>query len=328
MSSRSSRGDEAGGLGTDSPHFLTSTATGALSGPLHLAIGMFDGVHRGHRAVIEPAVNAARASGGRAAVLTFWPHPSALFRTKDPTRLIQDRPAKARVLESLGVDAVITQPFTPEFAAVPAEEFLGWLRQHLPALAAVYVGENFRFGRGRKGDPAVLAAAGAKLGVRVVVVPRVQIEGEPISSTRIRGLLEAGEIEAANALLGYPYFAAGNVTPGKRLGRTIGFPTLNLAWSPALRPRLGVYAVRVSGAKSPGPLPAVANYGLRPTVEQAIEPRLEVHVLGACPFGEGDAITVEWQKFLRPEKKFASVEELRAQIARDRDAAAEYFRSV
>jgi riboflavin kinase/FMN adenylyltransferase len=289
--------------------------------PLHLAIGMFDGVHLGHRAVITAAVGAARRSDGLAAVLTFWPHPSALFRPDQATKLIQDPPTKTRVLTTLGVDVIITQPFTLELAKIPAEEFLPWLKQRLPLLAGVYVGENFRFGKGRSGDAALLVATGRNLGVSVFRAPRVNVDGEPISSTRVRALLEAGEIEAANALLGYNYFAEGVVTPGKRLGRSIGFPTLNVAWSPALRPKLGVYAVRISGEKSPAPLPAVANYGLRPTVEQAAEPRLEVHVLGECPFGPGDRVTVEWLKFLRAEMKFGSVDELRAQIAKDRDAA-------
>lgn len=295
-------------------------------GPLHLAVGMFDGVHRGHRAVIEPAVRAARSTGGVAAVLTFWPHPSALFRPKDPTRLIQNPAAKARVLESLGVDAVITQPFTPEFAAVPAEEFVAWLKRRLGALEAIYVGENFRFGRARKGDVAMLQATAPAEAVQVASAPRVMMDGGPISSTRVRSLIESGAIEAANALLGYAYFAEGVATGGKRLGRTIGFPTLNLPWAPELRPKFGVYAVRVRGGEKSGVANGVANYGLRPTVESAAtEPRIETHVLGECPWTEGDRITVEWLKFLRPEMKFGGVEELRAQIARDRDAAAAFF---
>lgn len=292
---------------------------------LHLAIGMFDGVHLGHRAVVEAAVHSARVNGGLAGVLTFWPHPSALFQPENPTKLIQDAATKSRLLLALGVDVVITQPFTPGLAAVTAEEFLPWLQHRLPRLATVYVGENFRFGHQRRGDVASLVASGRQRGVRVFSAPRVNLDGEPISSTRIRGQLERGDIAAANALLGYHYFAEGVVTAGKRLGRTIGFPTLNLQWSPQLRPRLGVYAVRVSGPRSPQPRPAVANYGLRPTVENASEPRLEAHLLGDCPFSEGDEIKIEWLQFLRPEAKFANVEELRAQIARDRAAALEYF---
>lgn len=293
--------------------------------PLHLAIGMFDGVHLGHRRVIESAMQAARTANGLGGVLTFWPHPSALFRPDRPTKLILPAATRARVLLALGVDVVITEPFTPGLAAVPAEEFLPWLKQRLPGLAAVYVGENFRFGQGRRGDVAVLIATGRALGVLVFSAPRVTLAGEPVSSTRIRAQLEAGEIAAANALLGYPYFAEGIVTPGKQLGRTLGFPTLNIAWSPDLRPRLGVYAVRVSGPRTAGTFPAVANYGLRPTVEQAVAPRLEAHVLGECPFGPGDAVKVEWLSFLRPELKFAGVEALRAQVERDRADAKHFF---
>lgn len=306
--------------------FSSLTAAGALpKTPLHLAIGMFDGVHLGHRAVIETAVQSARRSGGVAAVLTFSPHPSALFRPENPTRMIQDGATKARVLSTLGVNAMITEAFTPELAGVVAEEFLSWLKRQLPQLAAIYVGENFRFGRGRRGDVGVLLASGRALLVSVFSAPRVSLDGEPISSTRIRGLLEAGEMAAVNALLGYTYFAEGVVAPGKRLGRTIGFPTLNVSWAPELRPRLGVYAVTVTGGSVTTPLPAVANYGLRPTVERSTEPRLEVHVLGACPWGEGDTVTVEWRRFVRPEMKFAGVEALRVQIEKDRDAVSADF---
>jgi riboflavin kinase/FMN adenylyltransferase len=315
------------------PAQIEGVARAALPArPLHLAIGMFDGLHRGHRAVIDAAVHAAHAAGELSAVLTFWPHPSALFRPEQPTRLIQPPATKARMLGGLGVDAVITQPFTPELAAIEAEDFLPWLARALPRLTAVYVGENFRFGRGRRGDVALLVAAGRRLGVRVLSAPRVNLDGEPISSTRIRALLEAGEIAAANALLGYAYFAHGFVAPGKRLGRTIGFPTLNVPWAPELRPRLGVYAVRIASARTApavaeGWQPGVANYGLRPTVEQATEPRLEVHVLGPCALGEGDHVKVEWLSFLRPEMKFPGLAELRAQIARDRATAEEFFRA-
>ena len=292
---------------------------------LHLAIGMFDGVHLGHRAVIEAAVQSARASGALSGVLTFSPHPSVLFRPDNPTKMIQDADVKGRILVQLGVDVVITQTFNTELASIPADDFLPWLLRALPRLAAIYVGENFRFGQGRRGDVAVLVAAGRKHGVRVFSAPRVSLNGEPISSTRIRAQLAAGEVESANALLGYNYYSEGTVTGGKRLGRTLGFPTLNLPWAPELRPRLGVYAVRVVGAKSAESLPGVANYGLRPTVEQTVVPRLEVHVLGECPFGEGDVVRVEWIRFLRPEKKFAGVEELRKQIEADRETARAFF---
>jgi riboflavin kinase/FMN adenylyltransferase len=235
--------------------------------------------------------------------------------------------AKAGLLGSLGVEVVITQPFTPDFARITAEEFVPLLKQHLPQLVAIYVGENWQFGRGRGGNISLLVAEGRKHGLTVFSAPRVNLNGEPISSSRIRAAVENGEIATANTMLGYVYFAQGLVTAGKQLGRTLGFPTLNLAWSPDLRPRFGVYAVRVSGPKSTEPLRAVANYGLRPTVEQTTEPRLEIHVLGRCPFDVGDEIKVEWLRFLRAEQKFSGVEELRAQIARDRAETESYFAS-
>lgn len=299
--------------------------------PLHLAIGMFDGVHLGHQAVIKSAVQSARRSGGLAAVLTFDPHPSRLFRPDSPVPLIMDRERRVAALAALGVDAVIVQPFDPVFAAVTAEDFLPRLRADLPGLHTVYVGENWRFGRGRSGDVALLVAEAKKLGLHVVSAPRINGDGEPISSTRIRALLAEGRIDAANVLLGSAYASEGVVADGKRLGRTLGFPTLNVPWSPDLRPRLGVYVVSVEAAgagESPArpPLRAVANYGLRPTVEDAFEPRLEIYVLETeCPFGPGDALRVEWLAFVRPEQKFAGVEELRVQIAQDVAAARAWF---
>jgi len=294
------------------------------SKPLHLAIGMFDGVHLGHRAVIDLAVQSARRSGGLAGALTFARHPTALLRPGNPTRLICDAATRARLLIEAGVDVVITQRFTPELARVEAEDFLPLLLKHLPRLATVHVGENWRYGHGRRGDVAMLVAQAKQHSLAVVSAPRVNENGEPISSTRIRASLQAGEIEDANLMLGYNYFAEGVVTPGKALGRSLGYPTLNIAWEPDLCPRFGVYAVRVSGEKGSGA--GVANYGLRPTVEQnAAQPRLETHILGACPFAAGDKIHVEWLRFLRPEMKFSGVAELTAQIARDRAEAEKFF---
>jgi len=293
--------------------------------PLFVAIGIFDGMHLGHRAVIESAVQSARHSAGVSVMLTFFPHPSVLFKPDSPTRMILDLPSKVAKAGSLGVDAVVVQPFTRDFASISAEDFVPFIKRHLPRLSGIYVGENFRFGKGRRGDVAMLVAEGRKHGITVFSAPRVNLDGEPISSTRIRERILGGDMKGAAALLGYAYSAQGIVVHGKHLGRQIGFPTLNLGWSPDLRPLYGVYAVRVSGAKSYGWLPAVANYGLRPTVEQAEEPRLEIHLLVACPYSAGDSVAVEWVRFLRPERKFGGIDELRAQIARDVAEAREEF---
>jgi len=236
-----------------------------------------------------------------------------------------DTERKVRLLALAGVDAVILQHFTKELAGIEAEDFLPFLKGYLPKLNTLYVGENWRFGRGRRGDISLLLAEARKHGLVVMSAARINENGAPISSTRIRLCLESGEIAEANTLLGYTYFTDGMVLPGKSLGRKLGFPTLNLAWEPELRPRFGVYIVQVSGPKANGVYAAVANYGLRPTVEQSTQPRLEVHLLGECPFGVGDSIKVDWLRFLRPEKKFSGVEQLGTQIAEDRAAAAAYF---
>src|SRR5690606_24248481 len=148
--------------------------------PLHLAIGMFDGVHLGHHAVIEAAVHSARRSGGVAGVLTFWPHPSRLFRPEAPVRLILTPALKNRQLARLGVDAVITQPFDKDYAGIEAEEFLPRLKATLPALSTIYVGENWRFGHGRRGDIGMLVAEGKRHGIASVSAPRINQNGEPI----------------------------------------------------------------------------------------------------------------------------------------------------
>jgi riboflavin kinase/FMN adenylyltransferase len=231
------------------------------------------------------------------------------------------------VLARLGVDVLIEQPFTPDYAAIAAEDFVPHLHRHLPHLAAIYVGENWRFGRGRAGDVALLVAEAQKAGLSVYSAPRLNHNGAAISSSRIRELLAKGEMAAVNAMLGYTYFTEGVVEHGRQLGRTIGFPTLNVAWEPELPPRYGVYAVEVlSGQKRP--VKAVANYGLRPTVEQTSRPLLEVHLLEASPLTYGEKLTVNWLHFLRPESKFGSLEELRAQIEKDRKTALDFFARI
>ena len=293
--------------------------------PAHLAIGMFDGVHLGHKSVIESALHSARRSGGLAGVLTFWPHPSALFQPENPTRLLMPPGMKRSVLGRLGIDFLIEQDFSREFASIDAREFVPLLKRSLPQLSAVYVGENWRFGRGRAGDVTVLIEEARQHGLEVYSAPRLNHNGAPISSSRIRELLAAGAMAGANALLGYSYFAEGVVEQGRRLGRTLGFPTLNIAWEPEAKPAYGVYAVEVSSGQKQ-PLKGVANYGLRPTVGPATRPLLEVHLLETSSLTYGDKVTVNWLHFLRPEGKFSNVEELRAQIGLDREDALRFFK--
>lgn len=288
-----------------------------LKDQLHLAIGVFDGIHLGHKAVIESAVFSARRSGGVSGVLTFHPHPSQLFRPANPTQLIMPIATKTAMLHKIGVDCVIQKRFDRAFAEIPADGFLGHLKAAIPALRSIYVGENFRFGQMRAGDVALLVETGRTLGIAVFSAQRIKHNGEPISSTRIRGEIEAGNIDCVNDLLGYNYTARGAVVGGAKLGRTIGFPTLNLPWEPECRPRFGVYLVRVRGANADAWQSAVANYGVKPTVAPDHPPVLEIHALDGTDLDRGDTIEVEWLHFIRPEQKFDSIDALKAQITKD-----------
>jgi riboflavin kinase/FMN adenylyltransferase len=294
--------------------------------PVHLAVGMFDGIHLGHQSVIESAIHSARRSNGLAGVLTFWPHPSCLFRKDDPTPLIMASDSKIAYLQQLGVDFIVEEKFDRKFAQIRAEDFVHFLLEKLPALKCLYVGENWKFGHKRRGDIVLLIEKAREIGVSVISAERISLNGLPISSTQIRGLLISGEVTKANELLGHSYSTSGIVSEGKRLGRTIGFPTLNLKWSMELRPAFGVYAVRIGSQSGGLMVKGVANFGVRPTVTDiASDPVLEVHVLDECEWGKGAAVVVEWMHFIRPEKKFSSVDALKAQIEIDKKAAFEFL---
>lgn len=319
---------------------LTSdfTSLKGLKKPIHLAIGVFDGVHLGHLAVIEPAVSSARSEGGLSAVLTFDPHPSRLFKGSDGTDLIMRIDDKSAFLHRLGIDCVIAKSFDADFASIPAESFLAYLSDALPELKAIYVGENFRFGSERRGDIQTLIQSGIALGIDVWSIDRIKQNGRPISSTRIREALRAGQFESVNALLGYTYFAEGEIVKGAQLGSKLGFPTMNVHWSPECAPVYGVYAVRFcpigeadQGAENPQPWKrGIANFGLRPTVNPLAgadqsSPLLEVHALEAFSADLGDRIRVEWLHFIREEQRFENTEALQKQIAFDCERAKDFF---
>lgn len=296
--------------------------------PIFLAVGVFDGVHIGHLAVIETAVLQAKLSGARAAVLTFDPHPSRLFKASEGTDLIMNLGMKTKHLFALGVDVVIAKSFEREFASIPAESFLTFLREQLPSIKGICVGENFRFGNKRLGDVDILLDSGNRLGVDVWSLDRVKQNGLAISSTRIREALIAGSIDRVNALLGYNYYTEGIVQSGQKLGREIGFPTMNIAWNPECKPKYGVYAVRFKNASSGQWLQGIANYGIRPTIETKKNtlPVLEVHSLERDSLNCGDCIQVEWLTFIRPEEKFNNLSELEAQIRSDCTRVSQFFK--
>ena len=310
----------------------------ALNKPIHLAIGVFDGVHLGHLAVIEPAVSSARSKGGLSAVLTFNPHPSRLFKGSKGTDLIMGIEDKSAFLHRLGIDCVIAKSFDADFASIPAESFLAYLLDALPKLKAVYVGENFRFGSNRKGDVQTLIQTGSGLGIDVWSIDRIKQNGRSISSTRIREALRGGQMERVNALLGYTYASEGGIVKGAQLGTQLGFPTMNLNWSPECAPLYGVYAVRFclievnseATENSTSWKQGIANFGLRPTVNKCesasqLSPLLEVHALEPFSADLSDRIRVEWLHFIREEQRFKSIEVLQKQIALDCECAKDFF---
>ena len=293
-------------------------------GPVLLAIGMFDGVHRGHRAVLDLAVNEAKARNGLVAALTFPEHPAKSLRPGKEPPLLMDPSTKSEALLACGVDCVVMKPFDESLSEVPPGEFPSYLKEKIPGLVGICVGENFHFGKDRDGNADFLKEIGSERGLGICVAEGVLEGGQPISSSRIREALAGGEIESVNRMLGFSYRVDVLVVSGNRLGREIGFPTLNLPWSPEARPAFGVYLVKASFPDGET-VHGVANYGVRPTVEDdGVEPLFEVHLLGEEDYSArqpGDRLSLDLLSFLRPEKKFESLDALKSQIARDKAEA-------
>lgn len=282
----------------------------AQDAPLHLALGVFDGVHAGHQAVIAEAVKAARESGGKAFLVTFSPHPIRVIAPeKAPTSLLATLDEKAEIVKALGVDGLLVIRFDTEFAKTGAEEFV---REICAGnVATIAVGVDWRFGSKRAGDVEMLRRMGGELGFNLIAVPPVMWDGERISSTRIRQAIRDANFEAVEKMLGRPYEVSGTVIEGRKLGRELGFPTANLRLGDQQLPGDGVWAVEVDGS-----MKGVANLGVRPTVGGG-ERLLEVHVFGFSGDLYGKPLRVRFVKFIRSERKFASLEELREQIGKD-----------
>jgi riboflavin kinase/FMN adenylyltransferase len=283
-----------------------------------VAIGNFDGVHLGHRAIIAAARETAREHGAAAAVLTFEPHPRRFFRPDLPPFLLTRLRTRLRLFREAGVDIVHLQRFDAALAAKSAQDFVDEILVARLAARHVVVGYDFVFGRGRTGTPELLTTRLAAHGCATrVLAPIRQEDGTRAvySSTAIRSALKAGEPRQAASLLGRPFEIEGRVRQGDRRGRQIGFPTANLWLDGYVEPRLGVYAVRVElgGGRHLG----VANLGLRPTFGGDKQPRLEVNIFDFAADIYGRLMRVELIDFIRPEQRFASVDALKAQIAID-----------
>lgn len=262
---------------------------------------------------------------GSAVVLTFHPHPARVLRPDSAPHLLTSRRHKLRLIEELGCRYLLQITFDAAFAAQPPEVFIEALVRSAPSLRMICVGHNWAFGRGRAGNVALLATLGEKFGFQTVEIEPVEVDGELVSSTRIRKAVETGDFETARRFLGRDYTILGTVEPGAGRGRGIGFPTANLAAHNERFPPNGVYAVRV--LMDSRWYDGVANVGVRPTVGSALERVLEVHIFDFSGDRYGRDLEVKFERFLRPEKKFSSIDELRAQIVRDAALAREILSS-
>ncbi|WP_342359382.1 bifunctional riboflavin kinase/FAD synthetase [Terrarubrum flagellatum] len=289
----------------------------ALKGPV-LAIGNFDGLHRGHLVLMAEARELARQLGAPAAVLTFEPHARIVARPDIPHFALCSREDKARLVKRAGMDALIEISFNKEFMALSAQDFIDHLLVERLGARGVVVGGNFRFGRGRSGDPAFLQARGRELGVEIKVLDPVTVDGRVISSSEVRQDLEKGLVAEAARLLGYWWFVRAPVAHGDKRGRELGFPTANMILDRNCRLAHGIYAVRaaVDGRIVDG----VASFGRRPTFDDGA-PRLETFLFDFSGDLYGKEIAVEFIAFLRGEEKFSSIDALVAQMHRDSDAA-------
>jgi riboflavin kinase / FMN adenylyltransferase len=290
-----------------------------------LTIGNFDGLHLGHRTIMQIVVERARALRGESVVYTFDPHPRKVLQTERAPRLLATLDQKLELLEALGLDVVVVEPFDRAFAATSPERFVReYVHERIRPLE-VYVGYDFHFGRDREGSMRMLTELGPHLGFAVTVVPEVTVGGRDVNSTRIRDLLGEGRVDEAAHLLGRPFAVRGEVIEGDRRGRGLGFPTMNLAPEGELLPASGVYAGHLRFVDAGDPpagsvWPAVTNVGVRPTFEgsrSSGRPLAEAHLIGFSGEVYGRRVDLGFEHHLRAERRFPDVDALRAQIARD-----------
>jgi riboflavin kinase / FMN adenylyltransferase len=290
-----------------------------------VAIGMFDGVHRGHQALIRRAVAAARAATGTAVAFTFDPHPSAVLAPDAAPPMLTSLDRRLELMAEAGLDAVVVEPFTLELSKLPAPDFVDQILVRALGVRHVVVGWDWHYGHARAGTIDTLTAHGARAGFTVDPVDAVVVDGTPVSSTRIRGLVKAADLAAAARLLGRPYDVTGAVVHGAERGRAIGIPTANVAPDVPVIAPTGIYAawLCVDGAR----LPTATSLGTNPTFVTAGAVTLEAHVLDWTGDLYDRRVRVELVERLRGEEKFATVDALVGQIRRDIDAARDALRN-
>jgi len=290
-----------------------------------VTVGNFDGVHRGHQKMLADVVGRAMSLGAPSVAVTFDPHPLKVLRPEEAPKMIQTLRQKEEALEACGVEALVIVPFTRDFSLTPAETFVRELLVKRLSARELHVGERFTFGRDKGGNFELLRRLGAEAGMAVVGLSDVVEGGGPISSTRIRAALEAGDAAAAHALLGRPYVMDGLVAKGDRMGRKIGFPTINLKPENELFPRDGVYLSTIYIDSFERTFGCVTNIGRRPTVYEDYARTIETYVLDFSSDVYGEQIRLSFLSRMRDEKTFRSMLELTAQIRRDVEATRLYF---
>jgi riboflavin kinase/FMN adenylyltransferase len=295
-----------------------------VPGPVFLAIGVFDGVHRGHQAVISTATLHAAEARGTAVVVTFDPHPAKILRPDKTPRLLTATPHKIALIREIGVSHLLVLTFDRELASTAPADFVGQLVAAANPLREICVGQEWSFGKNRAGNLALLKELGTELSFNVVGVEPVTSKGEIVSSTAIRKAVEAGDFASATRMLGREYTILGTVEEGKHLGRSLGFPTANLSAHSEQFPPNGVYAAE--GLLDGKTLRGVVNLGVRPTIEGGSPQRvLEFHVFDLDRDLYGKEIEMRFLRYLRPEQKFENLGALREQIGRDVATAREVF---
>ena len=290
-----------------------------------VTVGNFDGVHRGHQKMLGDVVRRAKSLSAPSVVVTFDPHPLKVLRPEEAPKMLQTLRQKEEAVEACGVEALVIVPFTRDFSLTPAETFVRELLVRKLAAREVHVGERFTFGRDKGGNFDLLRRLGAEERMQVVGLSDVVEDGGAISSTRIRGVLEAGDVVLARKLLGRPYAMDGLVAKGDRVGRKLGFPTINLKPENELYPRDGVYLSTVYIDSFERTFGCVTNIGRRPTVYEDYARTIETYVLDFSSDVYGEQIRLSFLSRMRDEMTFRSMLELTAQIRRDVEATRLYF---
>ena len=289
-----------------------------------LTIGNFDGVHRAHQALRAQLGPKSEPTGLPAAVLTFEPHPREYFAHEDRPRRLTSLREKILLLEGQGVDRLYIGRFNQKLAGLTAEAYIEDVLVHGPGVRHLLIGDDFCFGKGRKGNFAMLQAAGDKIGFGVESMHTFRHDDERVSSSAVRAALAEGDMPHAARLLGRPYSISGRVMHGDKIGRTIGFPTANIQLKHRSPPLMGIYTVSVDGLAD-RPWPGVASVGVRPTINDAGRPTLEVHLFDWNTECYDAHLRVNFLKKQRDEERYDSLDALTAQIARDAEEARAYF---